>query len=88
MADICTNDPAAKAAAVYRLIDAQSERRSELEELLSLGKIHHDYDVSYAVIMLDRGHSLTQVASDLDEGYFEHTSRGTVCDPVPPRPKN
>lgn len=76
----CTNNAIEKAAEVREQLGLMPS--NELIKLLHRGAFRHREDVAYAVIMLDRGHSVEEIERDCNESYVELARRGHRCDPV------
>lgn len=76
----CTNNPVEKAAEVRDQLGQTPS--NDLIALLHRGAFRHREDVAYAVIMLDRGHTVEDIERDCNESYVELARRGHRCDPV------
>jgi hypothetical protein len=82
----CSNNPLTKASEVREALDGCAQvgtsLRGALDELYRRGAFHHDHDVAYAAIVLERGsRTVDEIVSDFARDYDRIDHR---CDPVYP----
>lgn len=76
----CTDDAAVKSLEVSHAVEAlcTPEVRERVSELHRRGALRHEYDVAYAVVVLERGdRTVDQLAAELDREYAQLGHRCT-----------